>query len=59
MPRGSMPGERRGGGQRRTANKQTAIKNAALAAAAANPNLTPGFYGGADYETLGCLVICV
>jgi len=37
----------------------TAIKNAALAAAAANPNLTPGFYGGADYETLGCLVICV
>ena len=35
MPRGSKPGERRGGRQRGTPNKKTALKNAALAAAAA------------------------
>jgi len=41
MPRGSRPGERRGGRQRGTPNKKTALKNAALAAAAADPNLSP------------------
>jgi hypothetical protein len=35
MPRGSKPGERRGGRQRGTPNKKTALKNAALAAAGA------------------------
>ena len=33
MPRGSKPGERRGGRQRGTPNKKTALRNAALAAA--------------------------
>jgi hypothetical protein len=37
MPRGSKPGERRGGRQRGTPNKKTALRNAALAAAAATP----------------------
>jgi hypothetical protein len=41
MPRGSGPGERRGGRQRGTPNKKTALKNAALAAAAANPKISP------------------
>ena len=41
MPRGSKPGERRGGRQRGTPNKKTALKNAALAAAAANPDISP------------------
>ena len=41
MPRGSKPGERRGGRQRGTPNKKTALQNAAIAAAAANPNLSP------------------
>ena len=41
MPRGSKPGERRGGRQRGTPNKKTAHKNAALAAAAANPDISP------------------
>ena len=41
MPRGSKPGERRGGRQRGTPNKKTALRNAALAAAAANPELLP------------------
>ena len=41
MPRGSRPGERRGGRQRGTPNKKTALKNAALAAAATDPNLSP------------------
>src|SRR5271170_7294998 len=41
MPRGSNPGERRGGRQRGTPNKKTALKNAAIGAAAANPNLSP------------------
>jgi hypothetical protein len=34
MPRGSKLGERRGGRQRGTPNKKTALKNAAIAAAA-------------------------
>ena len=41
MPRGSKPGERRGGRQLGTPNKKTALRNAAIAAAAANPNLSP------------------
>jgi hypothetical protein len=41
MARGSKPGERRGGRQRGTPNKKTAHKNAALAAAAANPDISP------------------
>jgi hypothetical protein len=41
MPRGSKPGERRGGRQRGTPNQKTALRNAALAAAAANPALLP------------------
>ena len=41
MPRGSKPGERRGGRQRGTPNKQTVLKNAVLSAAAANPNSLP------------------
>ena len=41
MPRGSKPGERRGGRQKGTPNKSTALKKAALAAASADPTLTP------------------
>jgi hypothetical protein len=41
MPRGSLPGERRGGRQRGTPNKKTALRNAAIAAAAADPNFSP------------------
>ena len=41
MPRGSKPGERRGGRQRGTPNKSTVLKNAATAAAANDPNLSP------------------
>src|ERR1700737_952170 len=41
MPRGSKPGERRGGRQRGTPNKKAALRSAALAAAAANPDISP------------------
>jgi len=41
MPRGSKPGERRGGRQRGTPNKKTALTNAGIAAAASDPNITP------------------
>src|SRR5271166_2970582 len=41
MPRGSKPGERRGGRQRGTPNKKTALRNAAIAAGAANPDILP------------------
>ena len=41
MPRGSKPGERRGGRQRGTPNKKTALMNAAIDAAAANPDISP------------------
>ncbi len=41
MPRGSKPGERRGGRQRGTPNKKTALASAAFAAAASNPDMTP------------------
>jgi hypothetical protein len=41
MPRGSRPGERRGGRQRGTPNKKTLIKNAVFCAAASDPNRSP------------------
>jgi hypothetical protein len=41
MPRGSKPGERRGGRQRGTPNKKTALRNAAIAATVSNPNVSP------------------
>jgi len=41
MPRGSKPGERRGGRQPGTPNKKTALVNAAFAAATSNPGLSP------------------
>jgi hypothetical protein len=41
MPRGSKPGERRGGRQKGTPNKSTALKKAALSAASADPTITP------------------
>jgi hypothetical protein len=41
MPRGSKPGERRGGRRRGTPNKKTVLSNAAISAVAANPDLTP------------------
>lgn len=41
MPRGSKPGERRGGRQKGTPNKRTAFNNAVAAAAAADPDILP------------------
>jgi hypothetical protein len=41
MPRGSKPGERRGGRQRGTPNKKTALINTAFAATASSPDLLP------------------
>jgi hypothetical protein len=41
MPRGSKPGERRGGRQRGTPNKTTALWTAAISAATANPSSSP------------------
>ena len=41
MPRGSKPGERRGGRRRGIPNKSTALKKAALSAASADPTITP------------------
>jgi hypothetical protein len=41
MPRGSKPGERRGGRQLGTPNKKTALRNAAISAVAASPNTSP------------------
>jgi hypothetical protein len=41
MPRGSRPGERRGGRQKGTPNKSTVLKKAALSAASADPTITP------------------
>ena len=41
MPRGSKPGERRGGRKLGTPNKKTVLRKAAFAAAAANPNSSP------------------
>jgi hypothetical protein len=44
MPRGSKPGERRGGRQRGTLNKKTLLRNAAIRAVATNPNMLPRDY---------------
>ena len=41
MPRGSKPGERRGGRQPGTPNKKTALVNTAFNAATSNPDLSP------------------
>jgi hypothetical protein len=41
MPRGSKPGERRGGRQRGTPNKKTLLKNAVFLTAASDPNRSP------------------
>jgi hypothetical protein len=41
MPRGSKPGERRGGRQRGTPNKKTVLRNAAIDAAAVDPDISP------------------
>jgi hypothetical protein len=41
MPRGSKPGERRGGRQRGTPNKKTALRNVAIGAADLDPNISP------------------
>ena len=41
MPRGSKPGERRGGRKRGTPNRKTELRNAAMTAAAAIPELSP------------------
>lgn len=41
MPRGSKPGERRGGRARGTPNKETVFKDAVFCAAAAQPNTSP------------------
>jgi hypothetical protein len=41
MPRGSKPGERRGGRQLGTPNKKTVLRNAAICAAALDPNSAP------------------
>jgi hypothetical protein len=41
MPRGSKPGERRGGRARGTPNKKTVLKDAVFYAAAAQPNTSP------------------
>jgi hypothetical protein len=41
MPRGSKPGERRGGRQRATPNRRTVLTDRILAAAAANPMVGP------------------
>ena len=49
MPRGSRPGERRGGRQRGTPNKSTLLKNAVFCAAAFRAqSITPGSYVGID-----------
>ena len=41
MPRGSKPGERRGGRGRGTPNKKTALRNVAIGAADLDPNISP------------------
>jgi NAD(P)-dependent dehydrogenase (short-subunit alcohol dehydrogenase family) len=41
MPKGSKPGERRSGRQRGTPNKKTVLRNAAVCAAALDPNISP------------------
>jgi hypothetical protein len=41
MPRGSKPGERRGGRQLGTPNKKTVLRSAAICAAALDPHISP------------------
>jgi len=41
MPRGSKPGERRGGRKKGTPNKSTVLKKAALSAASEDPTISP------------------
>ena len=41
MPRGSKPGERRGGRKVGTPNKKTVLKNAAICAAVTGPDVSP------------------
>ena len=41
MPRGSKPGERRGGRQKGTPNKKTVLKDAVFLAAAAGADVSP------------------
>jgi hypothetical protein len=41
MPKGSKPGERRGGRQRGTPNKKTLLRNAEIKAISGKPDLTP------------------
>jgi hypothetical protein len=41
MPRGSRPGERRGGRQKGTPNKKTVLLKAAINATASHPNVSP------------------
>ena len=41
MPRGSRPGERRGGRERGTPNKKTALVNVAFDAVTSSPDLSP------------------
>jgi hypothetical protein len=41
MPRGSKPGERRGGRQPGTPNRKTALITTAFASATSNPELSP------------------
>jgi hypothetical protein len=50
MPRGSKPGERRGGRQRGTPNKSTALKKAALLRHTSR--ITYGFFGEAAVTKL-------
>ena len=59
MPRGSKPGERRGGRQHGTPNKKTVLRNAAIAAASSNPDIIDPVLARAlrdDYERLSELV---
>jgi|SRR6516165_3091314 len=53
MPRGSKPGERRGGRQPGTPNKTTALINTAFAATTSNPGLSPlDFFFGRDERSV-------
>jgi len=58
MPRGSKPGERRGGRQRATPNRRTVLTNRILAVAADNPASTPNelvFNARASQKTDSCV----
>ena len=55
MPRGSQPGERRGGRQKGTPNKRTTVLDAAVqeAAAAVEASIPDAFKGGAHAFLMG------